>query len=532
VATRWYRAPELLVGDTNYGKAVDVWAAGCMFAEALNGLPLFPGESDIDQLYHIMKCFGPLSDEHLEMFSKNPLYVGIKLPTISRVEGLERRYRDVDLEVLSLLSMCLRYDPSKRGTPGEILKHSYFKGFAESFEPELKRMVAKNKEANMHKMARNRSISRANRRQKEKDKGDNFSQSMPIAAKGGSGEEGVPSGVSVHTFSSASLPEHHNSGEEASGTGSTSSKHSSQKSKKDKSRKGTAKGKHHKPQKEKKAANRNRGNGSPPDGATSHSSGTGASNAGAPAADGKMAETSSNHFPTLRSTSPGRQTRTSLAFPQLAPDQAAEGPVDGYGSSRHVHGKSQKGRNKGYGVYGKEKASKGNGNNNGAAHSSRGFPKMREMKWDNEAKTSTNGGGANGYGRSRGSNYGLGISNYKKTNTSKNHTFHNHHYPQGGSRAGANSPIRTHHQDGYETPNTGTKGNYKRTGFGGMGTYDRSSPSPAPSHTYSNTEYGFKHKSSNLGHMYGLTSKSTFNHGTHTTHAPHSTYNKYTTKKF
>lgn len=58
VATRWYRAPELLVGDTQYGPSVDIWAVGCMFAEILNGQPLFPGESDIDQLYQMMKCFG------------------------------------------------------------------------------------------------------------------------------------------------------------------------------------------------------------------------------------------------------------------------------------------------------------------------------------------------------------------------------------------------------------------------------------------------------------------------------------------
>lgn len=58
VATRWYRAPELLVGDTSYGKAVDIWAIGCLFIEMLTGDPLFPGESDIDQLYHIVKCFG------------------------------------------------------------------------------------------------------------------------------------------------------------------------------------------------------------------------------------------------------------------------------------------------------------------------------------------------------------------------------------------------------------------------------------------------------------------------------------------
>uniref|UniRef100_F6QWY8 cyclin-dependent kinase n=2 Tax=Ciona intestinalis TaxID=7719 RepID=F6QWY8_CIOIN len=57
VATRWYRAPELLVGDTKYGRAVDIWAVGCLITEMLTGDPLFPGDSDIDQLYHIIKCF-------------------------------------------------------------------------------------------------------------------------------------------------------------------------------------------------------------------------------------------------------------------------------------------------------------------------------------------------------------------------------------------------------------------------------------------------------------------------------------------
>lgn len=58
VATRWYRAPELLVGDTSYGRSIDIWAIGCLFSEMLTGEPLFPGESDIDQLYLITKCFG------------------------------------------------------------------------------------------------------------------------------------------------------------------------------------------------------------------------------------------------------------------------------------------------------------------------------------------------------------------------------------------------------------------------------------------------------------------------------------------
>ena len=60
VATRWYRAPELLVGDTQYGPPVDVWAIGCVFAELLSGQALWPGKSDVDQLNLIQRTLGKL----------------------------------------------------------------------------------------------------------------------------------------------------------------------------------------------------------------------------------------------------------------------------------------------------------------------------------------------------------------------------------------------------------------------------------------------------------------------------------------
>lgn len=69
VATRWYRAPELLVGDTRYGRPVDIWAVGCLFAEIMSGDPLFPGESDIDQIYQIMKLLGKRHALHTVIFN-------------------------------------------------------------------------------------------------------------------------------------------------------------------------------------------------------------------------------------------------------------------------------------------------------------------------------------------------------------------------------------------------------------------------------------------------------------------------------
>ena len=74
VATRWYRAPELLVGDTQYSTPVDVWAIGCVFCELYSGQPLLPGNSDLDQLYLIKKTFGQLIDHHVRILMNNPYY--------------------------------------------------------------------------------------------------------------------------------------------------------------------------------------------------------------------------------------------------------------------------------------------------------------------------------------------------------------------------------------------------------------------------------------------------------------------------
>ncbi|KAF5825873.1 kinase-like domain-containing protein, partial [Dunaliella salina] len=72
VSTRWYRAPELLLGSTHYGMEVDLWAIGCIMGELVDGQPLFPGESDIDQLYIIQRLVGSLTEEQQQLFLRNP----------------------------------------------------------------------------------------------------------------------------------------------------------------------------------------------------------------------------------------------------------------------------------------------------------------------------------------------------------------------------------------------------------------------------------------------------------------------------
>eukprot|EP01062_Namystynia_karyoxenos_P043291 TRINITY_DN3170_c0_g1_i1.p1 TRINITY_DN3170_c0_g1~~TRINITY_DN3170_c0_g1_i1.p1 ORF type:complete len:578 (+),score=177.38 TRINITY_DN3170_c0_g1_i1:237-1970(+) len=157
VATRWYRSPELLVGDTEYGKAVDIWAIGCIFAEVSNGLPLFPGESDVDQLFHIIKCFGKLTPRQQAIFRRNPLYYGIELPNPVELDTLEKRLSaHGDHRWLLVLKCCLSNDPGHRNSCTELLCAAYFahQGFAEKYEEELKGIMEKDAAANLMRLKR------------------------------------------------------------------------------------------------------------------------------------------------------------------------------------------------------------------------------------------------------------------------------------------------------------------------------------------------------------------------------------------
>ncbi|KRX03160.1 Protein kinase-like domain [Pseudocohnilembus persalinus] len=127
VATRWYRPPELNLGVTNYGTAVDIWAVGCIMGELIDGQPLFPGENEIDQLYLIQKIIGPLTAEQKELYNKNPRFLGMKFPEINKPESLERKYLGkLSKKALNFLKQVLQMDPAQRPTVFEALQHPYF----------------------------------------------------------------------------------------------------------------------------------------------------------------------------------------------------------------------------------------------------------------------------------------------------------------------------------------------------------------------------------------------------------------------
>uniref|UniRef100_A0A3B4U926 Cyclin-dependent kinase-like 3 n=1 Tax=Seriola dumerili TaxID=41447 RepID=A0A3B4U926_SERDU len=126
VATRWYRAPELLVGDIKYGKPVDVWAVGCLLLEMLTGQPLFPGDSDLDQIYHIVRCFGNLTAHHQELFYRNPVFSGVRLPECYGQVPLQQRFPTITSTAIDLAQSCLQMDPERRAQCSELLEHPLF----------------------------------------------------------------------------------------------------------------------------------------------------------------------------------------------------------------------------------------------------------------------------------------------------------------------------------------------------------------------------------------------------------------------
>ncbi|CAG5114211.1 Oidioi.mRNA.OKI2018_I69.chr2.g8275.t1.cds [Oikopleura dioica] len=136
VATRWYRAPELIVGDLKYNSAVDIWAVGCVFGELLNGQPIWPGKSELDQLHKIQKTCGELIIQHKKLLQTNKYLRGQHLHLTSPRERvpIEALYPKAPNHTISFLKNCLQMDPTMRLDCGELLDHAYFDSFRDELE--------------------------------------------------------------------------------------------------------------------------------------------------------------------------------------------------------------------------------------------------------------------------------------------------------------------------------------------------------------------------------------------------------------
>ncbi|KAG3259586.1 mitogen-activated protein kinase 3 [Ictidomys tridecemlineatus] len=129
VATRWYRAPEIMLNSKGYTKSIDIWSVGCILAEMLSNRPIFPGKHYLDQLNHILGILGSPSQEDLNciinMKARNYLQ---SLPSKTKV-AWAKLFPKSDSKALDLLDRMLTFNPNKRITVEEALAHPYLEQY-------------------------------------------------------------------------------------------------------------------------------------------------------------------------------------------------------------------------------------------------------------------------------------------------------------------------------------------------------------------------------------------------------------------
>uniref|UniRef100_A0A3Q4N0S9 [tau protein] kinase n=1 Tax=Neolamprologus brichardi TaxID=32507 RepID=A0A3Q4N0S9_NEOBR len=124
ICSRYYRAPELIFGATDYTANIDIWSAGCVLAELLLGQPIFPGDSGVDQLVEIIKVLGtPTREQIREM---NPNYTEFKFPQIKAHPWTKVFKPRTPPEAIALCSRLLEYTPASRLSPLEACAHAFF----------------------------------------------------------------------------------------------------------------------------------------------------------------------------------------------------------------------------------------------------------------------------------------------------------------------------------------------------------------------------------------------------------------------
>ncbi|KAI9243754.1 kinase-like domain-containing protein [Sporodiniella umbellata] len=143
IQSRFYRAPEVILG-MEYGLPIDMWSTGCILAELYTGRPLFPGESEPDQLACIMQLIGVPKRYYLEKCARKKQFFDLydsprksinskgkkrKPGTLTFTEASKRTSQDAfDRDFADFLSKCITWEPSERMTPEQALNHSWLKG--------------------------------------------------------------------------------------------------------------------------------------------------------------------------------------------------------------------------------------------------------------------------------------------------------------------------------------------------------------------------------------------------------------------
>jgi len=125
VCTRWYRAPEVLCSWIDYGKAIDIWSVGCIFAEMLRRKPLFPGKNTQHQLQLIINCLGTPEKDALRRIPNDKCRKFIESLPPTSGKPLAEIVSNASREALDVLHKTLRFSPDRRQTVTQVLEHPY-----------------------------------------------------------------------------------------------------------------------------------------------------------------------------------------------------------------------------------------------------------------------------------------------------------------------------------------------------------------------------------------------------------------------
>lgn len=124
ICSRYYRAPELIFGASDYTVNIDIWSTGCVMAELLLSQPIFPGDSGVDQLVEIIKILGTPTKEEIQ--DMNPNYSDFKFPQIKAHPWSKVFRSNTQPAAVDLASKLLRYTPHQRITPLNACTHEFF----------------------------------------------------------------------------------------------------------------------------------------------------------------------------------------------------------------------------------------------------------------------------------------------------------------------------------------------------------------------------------------------------------------------
>ena len=126
VSTRYYRAPECILKSTNYNSPIDIWALGCIMAEMyLHPKPLFYGNNEKEVLFRICNVLGTPNHENWNEGVSLGNKMDIKFPKCD-TQKLDFVIKGASKDAIDLISQMIKWDPNKRATASNLLKHSFF----------------------------------------------------------------------------------------------------------------------------------------------------------------------------------------------------------------------------------------------------------------------------------------------------------------------------------------------------------------------------------------------------------------------